>query len=104
MTDIQLTAGLGFTILSDTQYTLAMGATVPVLQLVARSYHRSISLLYGLDGAGAGALLPTSGLLPEPGVASTCAAVAAINACVCQAASALPPGRSGALPRPSRSS
>jgi len=75
--------------------TLAMGATVPVLQLVARSYDRSISLLYGLNtfGAGVGVLVLTFVLLPSLGLMGSCMVAAALNAAVCGCAFALSPGR-----------
>ena len=75
--------------------TLAMGATVPVLQFVSRSYDRSISALYGLNsfGAGIGVLLLTFVLLPTLGVMGSCIVAATINAAVCGLAFALSPGR-----------
>lgn len=64
--------------------TLAMGATVPVFQLVARRYHTSVSALYGMNtaGAAAGVLLLSFWLLPTLGVRTSCALVAALNASV----------------------
>lgn len=74
--------------------TIAMGASVPVFQLVARSYGTSVATLYAVNtaGAGAGVLLMTFALLPTLGVAQTCAVVACVNAVVALAAFALPAG------------
>jgi len=61
--------------------TLAMGATVPVFQLVARRHGATVSVLYGMNtaGAAAGVLLLSFVLLPRFGVAASCAIVAAVN-------------------------
>ena len=61
--------------------TLAMGATVPVFELLARSYRTSLSRLYGINVAGAalGVILLAFVLLPALGVRYTVALVAALN-------------------------
>lgn len=75
--------GLGIALLLAPA-TLAMGATVPVFQLVARSHGTRISALYGLNTAGAatGVLLLSFWLLPYFGVRHSCLLVAALNAVV----------------------
>jgi len=64
--------------------TLAMGATVPVFQLVARRFGTSVSVLYGMNTAGAagGVLLLSFWLLPTFGVSTSCALVALLNGTV----------------------
>jgi spermidine synthase len=86
--------------------SLAMGATVPVFQLVARRHRTSISALYGMNTAGAaiGVLLLSFWLLPKFGVWRSCAIVASVNAAVfalsllleARAAAAEPPLRAPA--------
>jgi spermidine synthase len=64
--------------------TLAMGATVPVFQLVARRHHTSVAALYGMNTAGAafGVLLLSFWLLPTYGVRQSCALIASLNGAV----------------------
>jgi len=64
--------------------TFAMGATVPVFQLVARGYGTRVSVLYGMNtaGAAAGVLLMSFVLMPRLGVIVTCVLVASINGAV----------------------
>jgi spermidine synthase len=64
--------------------TLAMGATVPVFQLVARRFGVRVSRLYAANTAGAacGVLGLSFALLPALGVARACVVVAAINVAV----------------------
>jgi spermidine synthase len=61
--------------------TFAMGATIPTFKLVARSHGVPVSVLYGLNTAGAsvGVLLFSFVLVPELGVANTCSLIAALN-------------------------
>jgi predicted membrane-bound spermidine synthase len=84
--------GLGIAVLIAPA-TLAMGATVPVFQLVARSHGASVSLLYGANiaGAASGVLLLTFWLLPALGVVYSCLLVAALNILVFVVAFARPP-------------
>jgi spermidine synthase len=81
--------------------TIAMGATIPVFQLLAQRYGTSISMLYGLNTAGAacGVMLLSFLVLPTLGIVKTSMAVAAINGLVCAAAYHLPrlDGRRGAV-------
>jgi spermidine synthase len=76
-----LVHGLGMALLVAPA-TLAMGATVPVFQLVARRHGVSISVLYGVNTAGAatGVLLLAFAVLPRLGVAHTVFAAAGVNA------------------------
>jgi predicted membrane-bound spermidine synthase len=64
--------------------TFAMGATVPVFQLVARSFRTSVSALYAMNtaGAAAGVLLLSFWILPSLGVKQSCGLVAAANAAI----------------------
>jgi len=64
--------------------TLAMGATIPVFQLVAPRHATSVSALYGMNTAGAavGVLVLSFWLLPSFGVSRSCALVAALNVAV----------------------
>jgi len=64
--------------------TLAMGATVPVFQLVARRHRTWVAALYGMNTAGAaiGVLLLSFYLLPRFGVQQSCLVVAGVNAAV----------------------
>jgi len=61
--------------------TMAMGASVPVFQLMARAYDTRVSILYAMNTAGAaiGVLLLGFLVLEQLGVFSTCLAVAAVN-------------------------
>jgi spermidine synthase len=74
--------------------TAAMGASVPVFQLVARRHRTSIAALYGSNTAGAatGVLLLSFWLLPQLGVWRSCAAVAALNGLIASTAFVLRPG------------
>jgi spermidine synthase len=82
--------------------TIAMGATVPVFQLVARSHGTPISVLYGMNTAGAavGVLLLTFALLPSLGVTAACALIASLNATVFVASRWLPAGTRAPAPAP----
>jgi spermidine synthase len=62
--------------------TMAMGASVPVFQLIARAHGTRVSVLYGMNTAGAaiGVLLLGFVVLEQLGVKATCLAVAAVNA------------------------
>ena len=64
--------------------TLAMGATIPVFQTISRMTGVRISVLYGLNTAGAcaGVIAISFGLLPTLGVTLTVLTIAAINLCV----------------------
>lgn len=61
--------------------TFAMGATIPIFGLIARRLGSSISLLYGLNAAGAalGVLGLAFVVLPVTGVSSTIQLVAGLN-------------------------
>ena len=61
--------------------TIAMGATVPVFELIGRATGTSVARLYGINtaGAAAGVLLFSFVLIPMLGVAWTCITVAIIN-------------------------
>ncbi len=61
--------------------TFAMGATIPLFELMARSHRTSVAVLYGLNtaGASAGLLVSAFFLLPRFGVSQTCMLVAATN-------------------------
>ncbi len=61
--------------------TLCMGATLPVLGLVAKQFQTSIALLYALNtlGAALGVLLAAFLFIPSLGVSSTAWAIASIN-------------------------
>lgn len=61
--------------------TFAMGASLPLFELMARSHRTSIALLYGLNtaGASAGLLLSAFFLIPRFGLARTCLLVAGAN-------------------------
>jgi len=74
--------------------TVAMGATVPLFGLMARSYRSSISLLYGLNtfGAGIGVLLIAFIVVPALGVWGSTLAIAAINFLIAAAMWCLPRG------------
>ncbi len=63
---------------------MCMGATLPVLGLLARQYRASIAMLYGLNtfGAAAGTLLAAFLLIPALGIAGVTWAVAAVNIAV----------------------
>jgi hypothetical protein len=82
--------------------TAAMGATVPVFQLVARSYGTSVSVLYGMNtaGAAAGVLLLSFLLLPSFGVTLTCALVASLNGGVFVLSRSVGPGVAATAPGP----
>ncbi|MEJ0063205.1 MAG: fused MFS/spermidine synthase [Alphaproteobacteria bacterium] len=64
--------------------TICMGATLPVLGLVARQFRTSIAVLYGLNtmGAAAGAMFAAFLLIPQFGVTHASWLVAAINMAV----------------------
>ncbi|MEE2675136.1 MAG: fused MFS/spermidine synthase [Myxococcota bacterium] len=64
--------------------TMAMGATVPIFELMGRQTGTSVARLYGINTAGAaiGVLLLTFVLVPELGVGTTCVVVAALNVVV----------------------
>ena len=72
--------GLGMALLLGPP-TLAMGASIPVFQLMSRLHRVPVSVLYGLNtlGASVGVLLFAFVLLPLLGVQQTCFAVAAVN-------------------------
>lgn len=72
--------------------TCAMGATIPVFQLLARSHRTPVSVLYGQNVAGAclGVLLFSFFFLPTFGVARTVLLVAGLNAIVFVASRLLP--------------
>lgn len=80
--------------------TFAMGATVPVFQLVARSYGAPVSLLYGMNvtGAAIGVLWLSFSLLPSFGVARTCAWLASLNGAIFVLSCLIRPGASAAPP------
>ena len=61
--------------------TIAMGATVPVFELIGRATGTSVARLYGINtaGAAAGVMLFSFVLIPMLGVAWTCITVAIIN-------------------------
>ncbi|MDJ0789651.1 MAG: fused MFS/spermidine synthase [Myxococcota bacterium] len=61
--------------------TLAMGATIPLFQLIARREGQRISILYGMNTAGAalGVLLMAFVLLPALGVVLTSGIAASVN-------------------------
>ncbi len=65
--------------------TLAMGATIPVLGLIARQQRMSIALLYGTNVAGAsiGVVLMAFALLPELGVWLSSQLLTVVNIGVC---------------------
>ena len=71
---------------------MAMGATVPILGLVARGTGQSLALLYALNtlGAAAGTLLVAFVAMPALGVSGTTLLVAAVDVCVFVACMALP--------------
>ncbi len=84
--------------------TIAMGATVPVFQLVARSYRLPVSVLYGLNTAGAfaGVLLVSFVVLPALGVTRTSWLVAGLNLTLAAVLLAVPrPGVAVSEPEPS---
>ncbi len=74
--------------------TLCMGATLPVLGLVARQYGTSIAILYGLNtlGAALGALCAAFVLIPLLGITHTAWAIATVNIAVGMSAWLLSPG------------
>ena len=90
--------GLGMALLIAPA-SLAMGATVPVFQLVARTYSTSISALYATNTAGAalGVLSLSFVVLPALGVAHVCVLLAALNIAVFVASRLLEP-RAAATP------
>ncbi|TNE28217.1 MAG: hypothetical protein EP349_08220 [Alphaproteobacteria bacterium] len=61
--------------------TFCLGATLPVIGLVAQQHKMSLALLYGLNtlGAACGVLAAAFLLIPLLGVSGTIAAVAAVN-------------------------
>lgn len=71
--------------------TVAMGATIPILGLVAQSCGARLPRLYGLNTAGAafGCLYLSFSLLPSLGVSRCCLAVAGLNFLVAAVAFAL---------------
>jgi spermidine synthase len=73
---------------------MAMGATIPVLTLVARQYQIPLSILYGLNtlGAAAGALIVAFSLIPLFGVTHAIWIVSALNIAVAIAAWQMHPG------------
>ncbi|MEO0600912.1 MAG: hypothetical protein AAF211_05720, partial [Myxococcota bacterium] len=68
--------------------TLAMGATLPVLGLLARAHRLPLSLLYGLNVAGAclGTLFMAFGALPALGVSGSIGLLVAVDLGVALAA------------------
>lgn len=64
--------------------TFCMGATLPVLGLMARQSNLSLAILYGFNtlGAAAGALLAAFVLIPFFGVGSAAAVIAGLNLAV----------------------
>lgn len=70
---------------------LAMGATVPVMGLIARSLDRPLSRLYAFNTAGAatGVLLAAFVLIPSLGLRGTAAALAATHLCLALACLAM---------------
>jgi len=91
--------GLGMALLIAPA-SLAMGATVPVFQLVARAHATSISALYATNTAGAalGVLSLSFVVLPALGVARACVLLAALNVAVFVASRLLEP-RAEATPQ-----
>ena len=75
--------GLGMALLIAPA-SMAMGATVPVFQLVARAHGTAISALYASNTAGAalGVLALSFIALPRLGVTLACALLAAVNGAV----------------------
>lgn len=61
--------------------TMAMGATMPVLGLLARQNNKSIAVFYGLNtlGAAAGTLLAAFLLIPVFGISGAILVVSAVN-------------------------
>ena len=61
--------------------TMAMGATMPILGLIARQNRTSIAVFYGLNtlGAAAGTLLAAFLLIPAFGVSAAILVVSAVN-------------------------
>jgi len=61
--------------------TLCMGATLPVMGLMARQFKTSIAVLYGFNtlGAAAGTLVAAFALIPLFGVATVILMIATIN-------------------------
>ena len=64
--------------------TLALGATVPLFELIGRKTGTSVARLYGINTAGAaiGVLVLSFGLMPALGVTRTCLVVAIMNGAV----------------------
>jgi spermidine synthase len=77
--------------------TFCMGATIPVFELIARDRGSSVSVLYGLNTAGAalGVLLFSFVLLPWLGVRETVLVVSANNLAIWLATRVFGPGRVG---------
>lgn len=74
--------------------TLCLGATLPVLGVMARQYQTSLALLYGLNtfGAAAGALLAAFVFIPLLGLTHAAWVLALINIGVAVIARKLAPG------------
>ncbi len=72
---------LGGVILTLSIPTLCLGATVPVLGLVAQKYKTSLAYIYGLNtlGAAAGTLIAALILVPSFGLTLTIFVVSALN-------------------------
>ncbi|MCZ6915352.1 MAG: hypothetical protein O7I93_01135, partial [Gemmatimonadetes bacterium] len=85
--------------------TCAMGATIPVFQLMSRQHGTSVARLYGLNTAGAalGVLLISFLLLPALGVVRTTFLVAGLNLALFAVSRAIRPGREpDRAPQPAR--
>ncbi len=78
--------------------TLAMGATIPVFGLVARSYRTSLSTLYAVNTAGAavGVFAMAFTLIPALGIELVAQLAACINIAVAACAWLLPAGDAAA--------
>jgi spermidine synthase len=78
--------------------TFAMGATIPIFQLMSRQHGTSVARLYGLNTAGAaiGVLLISFGLLPWLGVLGTSFLVAVLNLSLFAISRLIRPGRESA--------
>jgi len=76
--------------------TMAMGATVPVFQLMARAHDSRVSILYAMNTAGAatGVLLVGFVVLEQLGARATCLAVASVNVAVFLLTRVIPSGAS----------
>lgn len=64
--------------------TICMGATIPVLSLIARQYKTSVAVLYSMNtlGAATGVLVVAFALIPNHGIEQASYLVAALNIAV----------------------